>query len=911
MGLPLRVNDALGYLDHVKKIFKDQPGVYKSFLDIMKQFKSKAIGTEGVIDRVQKLFQGHDDLILGFNRFLPPGYEMRVGPIVPPVVQYIPPPIQTQPVAVGQTVPDAQTIAAARAAAPLPPPKPTVEFNHAVNYVAKIKTRYASTPAIYEHFLQILHVYQENRNSEPAIERVKAQIKELFAADEDLRDEFNYFLPESAQTPIRRRKQRKQTDTKSPVGRKLANRVPSNLPSLSTTLPAGMRKEIAAIEAIKFGVPRTLYVQFLRLLHLTSMEVISRACMITLLEDIFAAYGEGRYNDYLQKFKDVLEFDDWEESKVEADELSNYYSFIANVPLNSCDIITTSYRILPEEVPLLPRSGKTVLGDQVLCDNLVSIPSGHEDQTFLATRKNEFEEALFRVEDERFELDRLIEGTDDVLEALLHVQKLLETLPMNDAYSFDIEGSLKTLHVYSIARLYGDQWWDVLYYLKENPLRSVPVIIERLKEKSEEWKIVRRQQKLPWRKLLQHNESRSKDHRSFYFKTDDRKRLVSRSFIVELKDANVKYVEGRAAAAEFKDDAEVFTHCLEYKFDDASMRSEMFEILSVHMMESYSDEDFERIEKFWTVFTGHFFGDSGDEIIPKHDTRPLRVMMETWAFQEKVNPVRRHTQTSRLFYGNYSFFVFFRLYELLFDRLTVGYNLAKNLGSDTVKQYWNLLKKLFRGDIILVDFEDKIRELLGAQAYVLFTLDKLVAMLVKQLDNLSSDESNQKLVALYFYEYERSRDDMVPHTLQKSALLARMYLSNCSALLTDSHSCVQIEYFPETRAIQYGLVENLLTPEPKNVTEEWSTYLEEYLSSMVPSSVAEPFLKRSKVADVGNGIVVTHNGLESKLDLKTFKVHYVEETEDSFIRLGKKRSLSVVYGKHSESFNQLLQAHGN
>jgi paired amphipathic helix protein Sin3a len=100
-----KVKDALGYLEKVKKKFFDRPNVYNQFLEIMKEFKAQTINTEGVIKRVTTLFQGHRELILGFNQFLPPGYKIT-DPTVPPAE---------------------------------PAPKPTVEFNHAVKYVAKIK----------------------------------------------------------------------------------------------------------------------------------------------------------------------------------------------------------------------------------------------------------------------------------------------------------------------------------------------------------------------------------------------------------------------------------------------------------------------------------------------------------------------------------------------------------------------------------------------------------------------------------------------------------------------------------------------------------------------------------------------------------------------------------------------------
>ncbi|KAL5614953.1 uncharacterized protein BROUX77_000790 [Berkeleyomyces rouxiae] len=73
------LNDALTYLDQVKVQFHEQPDVYNRFLDIMKDFKSQAIDTPGVINRVSDLFAGHPNLIQGFNTFLPPGYRIECG----------------------------------------------------------------------------------------------------------------------------------------------------------------------------------------------------------------------------------------------------------------------------------------------------------------------------------------------------------------------------------------------------------------------------------------------------------------------------------------------------------------------------------------------------------------------------------------------------------------------------------------------------------------------------------------------------------------------------------------------------------------------------------------------------------------------------------------------------------------
>lgn len=40
-----------------------------------------------------------------------------------------------------------------------------VEFNHAINYVNKIKNRFQGQPEIYKQFLEILHTYQKEQRS--------------------------------------------------------------------------------------------------------------------------------------------------------------------------------------------------------------------------------------------------------------------------------------------------------------------------------------------------------------------------------------------------------------------------------------------------------------------------------------------------------------------------------------------------------------------------------------------------------------------------------------------------------------------------------------------------------------------------------------------------------------------------
>ena len=53
------------------------------------------------------------------------------------------------------------------------------------------------------------------------------------------------------------------------------------------------------------------------------------------------------------------------------------------------------------QYPIPSASQRTDLGDQVLNDHWVSVTSGSEDYSFKHMRKNQYEESLFRCEDDR------------------------------------------------------------------------------------------------------------------------------------------------------------------------------------------------------------------------------------------------------------------------------------------------------------------------------------------------------------------------------------------------------------------------------------------------------------------------------------------------------------------------------
>jgi histone deacetylase complex regulatory component SIN3 len=76
------------------------------------------------------------------------------------------------------------------------------------------------------------------------------------------------------------------------------------------------------------------------------------------------------------------------------------------------------------------------------------------------------------------------------------------------------------------------------------------------------------------------------------------------------------------------------------------------------------------------------------------------------------------------------------------------------------------LYNLLDGSSDNTKFEDDCRAIIGTQSYVLFTLDKLIYKVVKQLQAIATDEMDNKLLQLYLYEKSRSSGrffDLVYH----------------------------------------------------------------------------------------------------------------------------------------------------
>ncbi|KAK8486117.1 hypothetical protein V6N13_121348 [Hibiscus sabdariffa] len=250
--------------------------------------------------------------------------------------------------------------------------------------------------------------------------------------------------------------------------------------------------------------------------------------------------------------------------------------------------------------------------------------------------------------------------------------------------------------------------------------------------------------------------------------------------------------------------------------------------------------------------------------------------------------LRENANDSRVFYGNDSFYVLFRLYQTLYERLQSAKINSSSAGgkwmpssdsrpTDLYGRFMSALYKLLDGSSDHTKFEDDCRAIIGAQSYVLFTMDKLIYKLVRQLQVVASEEMCNKLLQLYAYEKLRN----------SGRFIDAVYHDNSRLLLHDDDiyriECSSTPIRLSIQLMDYGNRK----PEVMAVSMDPSVaaYLHDDFLSVVPEKKERPrvFLKRnikkcvdgdelSSTCETAAGLTMV-NGLEFKIAFDSSKVY--------------------------------------
>ncbi|KAJ9563908.1 hypothetical protein OSB04_009068 [Centaurea solstitialis] len=713
----LTTSDALTYLKDVKDMYQDRRDIYNEFLDVMKDFKSQRIDTTGVVERVKELFKGNKRLILGFNTFLPKGYEIVLSD-------------------------DDE-----------PPAKKPVEFQEAIQFVNKIKMRFQGDDHAYKSFLDILNLYRKENKS---ISEVHEEVAALLHNQPDLLKEFTNFLPDSSavasskhyvhssrnhnpphearsspigtirprhsekkgiasyaerdvsvdmpdpsheEGSIRPKKEHRRHGEKekvrredreehhshsrdidhhgtnqSPHKRKSANALEDSVAEL---FHQDMREEVICLrEKVKERLHNLDdYQAFLKCIVHYCTENITRPQLQSLVNNLLGAYPDlmEEVNGFIDrsertgslwsaqlpgssKAEDEDRDQDHDKDGVDRDEIGGknvsgckqsllpskdeYQAKpIHELDLSNCERCTPSYRLLPKNYPIPSVSQRTKIGAEVLNDHWVSVTSGSEDYSFKHMRKNQYEESLFRCEDDRFELDMLLESvnvtarrveelldkindksikTDSMVRIEDHFtsEKLIRDLlnfPLHHHFLQPCSPPFfsvccSALNLRCIERLYGDNGLDVMDVLRKNASFALPVILIRLKQKQEEWARCRSDFNKIWAEIYAKNYHKSLDHRSFYFKQQDSKSLSAKALLAEIKEISEEKSKDEIIYQHFstgkKHDA--MPH-QEFNYCDLDVHEDVYQLMKYYIPQNCTPEQFDKVMKIWTTFVEPMF----------------------------------------------------------------------------------------------------------------------------------------------------------------------------------------------------------------------------------------------------------------------------------------------------------------
>ncbi|KAG2220934.1 hypothetical protein INT45_010687, partial [Circinella minor] len=508
-----------------------------------------------------------------------------------------------------------------------------VEFNHAINYVNKIKNRYAGDPETYKQFLEILQTYQKERKP---IQEVYTHVQYLFNGAPDLLHEFKQFLPEITGQPApdfldevepaymgtkRLYGTPSQSQGYLPPGKKkktgpkrkgqkvgMEEDLIAGYPASAYFDPARptiSTEEVELFEQIRKHIGnKPSYEEFLKTLNLFTQQIIDADILMKQVEGFL-----GNDRDLFEWFKTVVAVD------LKDQVIERPAVIIPKPDLNHCKTVESSpsYRLVSKEWQNQPCSGRDQLCWEVLNDEYVSHPIwASEDSGFVASKKNQYEEAMHRCEEERYDYDLNIDANLNSIALLEPLAKKLETMTLEEKAAFrlgpGLGGQSVTIYERIIKKVYDDERGkEVIEMLYSNPSRVVPILLKRLSQKDEEWRKAQHEWNKAWREMDAKNFYRALDYQGMTFKSNDRKSMTVKALVNEVETLHDEHKDKDRANAKKKKKERVYP--LQFSFPDEDVFKDVTRLIFsfIEKQNGFSSGDRTKIRTFIKLFIPLFF----------------------------------------------------------------------------------------------------------------------------------------------------------------------------------------------------------------------------------------------------------------------------------------------------------------
>ena len=280
------------------------------------------------------------------------------------------------------------------------------------------------------------------------------------------------------------------------------------------------------------------------------------------------------------------------------------------VNLAHCRSLGPSYRHLPKRDQTKLCKGRDAMCHQVLNDEWASHPTwASEDSGFVAHRKNQYEEGLHRLEEERHDYDFHIESCHRTIQLMEPICQQINL--MNDAERANfvlargLGGQSEAIPKRIIMKLYdrdgGAKVWQAMF---DRPCAVLPIVLNRLKQKLEEWKQSQREWEKVWRDQTSKFFWKSLDHQGINAKNLDKKNFQQKTLTSEIQ---AKYEEAnKTREAGFGQPK----HQFEFYFKESEVIRDAAHLILVALeadRSTYNSGEQEKIATFLKDFVPVFF----------------------------------------------------------------------------------------------------------------------------------------------------------------------------------------------------------------------------------------------------------------------------------------------------------------
>lgn len=244
---------------------------------------------------------------------------------------------------------------------------------------------------------------------------------------------------------------------------------------------------------------------------------------------------------------------------------------------------------------------------------------------------------------------------------------------------------------------------------------------------------------------------------------------------------------------------------------------------------------------------------------------------------------------------------------------------------DLYLAFMTCLKQVLEGKMEAGTYEDVLRTLLGTNAYLLFTLHKLVSQALKQLQMLLVEETSGKLLELYEYERQRAAAGAMSEATYRSN--ARLVLEGDDCFRLEQLYCagdfvsgangsappeegtggaLVLAFLPEVEEDDEDDVEVEEEDDEEEGNETGKAETVEYMRSFMrcsrapslpPRSKRGLLLRKSAMRPPVWGKALLRHGLECRSAVGSRKLRFVSRSEDLWLantkRLAAKRAAAA------------------